>query len=93
IQLRTNHIPLNAYLHRIGKAESKKCDSCWRVRHEVVTETVVHFLFECPSFDYERHDLDRKLGAQSRNLRAILANKDHVKELIRYIGRTRRLKK
>ena len=93
IQLRTNHIPLNMYLHKIGKVESKRCGSCWRVRHKVITETVIHFLFECPTFNYERLDLDHKLGAQSRSLRKILGNKDHIKELIRYIGRTGRLKK
>ncbi|KAF8815587.1 hypothetical protein BYT27DRAFT_7020212, partial [Phlegmacium glaucopus] len=93
IQLQTNHIPLNTYLHQIGKVKSKRCSSCWRIRHEEVMETVVHFLFECPTFNYERHDLDRKVGAQSRNLRGILVNKDHVKELLWYIGRTGRLKK
>ncbi|KAF8807111.1 hypothetical protein BYT27DRAFT_7009031, partial [Phlegmacium glaucopus] len=91
-QIRTNHFPLNAYLHRIGKAESKRCKPCWRLRLSDVAETVTHFLFECPSFDYERHDLDRRLGARSRDLRAILAKKDYIKELLRFIGRTGRLK-
>ena len=81
------------YLHKIGKVNSKRCSSCWRVRHEDVTETVIHFLFECPTFDYERHDFDHTLGAQLRNLRTILGNKEYVTELIRYIGRTGRLKK
>ena len=93
IQLQTNHILLNVYLHKIGKVDSKRCSSCWRVQHKDITETVIHFLFKCPTFDYERHDFDHKLGAQSRNLRTILGNKEHVKELIRYIGRTGRLKK
>ena len=87
IQIQTNHFPLNTYLHKIGKTETKRCANCWRFRHEEVTEKVTHFLFECPSFDYERHDLDHKLGHQSRNLRAILSKKDHVKVFLHYIGR------
>ncbi|KAF8812147.1 hypothetical protein BYT27DRAFT_7087882, partial [Phlegmacium glaucopus] len=89
----TNHFPLNACLHQIiGKSNSKRCNSCWRQQREDITETVIHFLFECPSFDYERHSLDQMLGNRSRNLRAILSNKDRIKELLCYIGRTGQLK-
>ena len=83
-----NNFPLNAYLHRIGKVASKQCSSCWNICQEVVTKMIIHFLFECPLFNYQRHDLNRKLGTRSRNLRAILANKDHIKELLSYIGCT-----
>ncbi|KAF8807973.1 hypothetical protein BYT27DRAFT_7012773, partial [Phlegmacium glaucopus] len=91
-QIRTNHFPLNAYLHKIGKLDSKWCESCRRLRFIEVAETVTHFLFECPSFNYEREELDRLLGVRSRNLRAILLKTGYIKELLRYIGRTGRLK-
>ena len=56
-------------------------------------ETVTHFLFECSSFKYERHTLDRKLGRSSRDLKKILLDPDHVHMLLSYIGRTRQFRK
>ena len=41
---------------------------------------------------YERHDLDRKLGRASRDLKTILSNAEHVRALLKFIGRTRRFK-
>ena len=91
-QIRSNHLPLNSYLHRIGKLPTKRCAHCWRTRRADVSEMVTHFLFECPAHDYERSDLDRELGAASRDLKTILSDTDKTRELLRYIGRTRRLK-
>jgi len=88
IQLQTNHFSINAYLHKIGKSNTKRCESCYRVRSDKITETITHFLFECQSYNYERHNLDRILGARSRNLKAILAKKNHIKTLLCYIGKT-----
>jgi ribonuclease HI len=91
-QIRSNHLPLNGYLHRIGKITSKRCDQCWRRRRVDSPETITHFLFECPSYDCERHDLDAKLGRSSRDLKTILADPDKARDLLSYIGRTRRFK-
>jgi hypothetical protein len=91
-QIRSNHLPLNSYLYKIGKATFKRCEQCWRRRRNEVTETVTHFLFECSSYDYERHDLDRALGRSSRDLKAILTDLDKIRTLLRYIGRTGRFK-
>ena len=91
-QLRSNHLPLNSYLHRIGKTPSKRCEQCWRRRRVESTETVTHFLFECPSFERERHVLDAKLGRSSRDLKTILSDVDKTRALLSYIGRTRRFK-
>ena len=41
-QLRSGHVPLNAYLHRIKKVDSPICQSCNQHR-----ETVLHFLLHC----------------------------------------------
>ncbi|KAH9886250.1 hypothetical protein C8Q73DRAFT_839981 [Cubamyces lactineus] len=43
IQFRTNHVPLQAYLMRIGKADSAACPTCG-----AAAETVAHFLLACP---------------------------------------------
>jgi hypothetical protein len=77
-QICSNHLPLNNYLHKIGKASFKRCDRCWRRRRVEATETVTHFLFECPAFDYERHNLDRKLGWSSRDFKTILSEPDNI---------------
>ena len=91
-QIWSNHLPLNSYLHKIGKLPSKKCDQCWRRRHTDTPKTVTHFLFECPAFDYERHELDRDLGRSSRDLKEILSDPDSTRVLLRFIGRTKRFK-
>ena len=51
-QLRTSHIPLNKYLHHIKAVNSSCCPVCGDP-----TETVRHFLLECPKYDHERHIL------------------------------------
>ena len=92
VQLRTRHIPLNAYLHKIGKAASSRCEACWLRSEQNTEETVRHFLFECPEYAAERSQLQTKLGRDARDLKTILKNKEKTKELIRYIARTKRLR-
>jgi hypothetical protein len=50
VQLRTGHVPLNAYLFRINKSDTDICPSC-----RDAPETVHHFLFDCVSYGQERH--------------------------------------
>ena len=50
---------------------------------------VIHYLFECPSYDYKRHSLDAKLECSSRDLKAILSDKEAICKLIRFVGRTK----
>ena len=57
-----------------------------------VTETVVHYLFECQAYREERYDMDRALGRLSRDLWGILASLDGIKELLKYVGRMARFK-
>ncbi|KAF8801937.1 hypothetical protein BYT27DRAFT_7197650, partial [Phlegmacium glaucopus] len=56
-----------------------------------VPQSLTHYLFKCPSYNYKRHSLDTKLGHNSRDLRLILSNKDTTSELLRYIGQKRQL--
>lgn len=55
---------------------------------------MVHYLFECQAYAAlaERYDMDRALGRYSRDLKAILASLDRIKELLRYVGRSGRFK-
>jgi len=82
------HIPLNKYLFDIKRADTNKCMACQRE----TTESVRHFLFECPTYNHERHRLNVQLGQNSRNLKTIFANPKHVKELLIYVGCTEWLK-
>jgi 3-methyladenine DNA glycosylase Tag len=91
-QLRTEHIPLNKYLHRIKKSETNKCTACPQITGSAATESVRHFLFECPAYNNERRRLDAKLGRNSKDLKAILANPEHIKDLMQFIGQTERFK-
>jgi len=94
LQLRSGHIPLNAHLFKLNCSDTDKCLAC--ITRRGVTpakETVTHFLFNCPAYRYERHELDRALGRLNRNLEAILDNRKLTQELLRYIGRTKRLKR
>jgi len=90
-QLRTRHIPLNAYLHKIGKSDSSRCEACWRRHQEIIHESVQHFSFECPEHFLERSRLEHKLGRDAQDLQTILKCKDKTLELIQYIRRTKRL--
>jgi len=93
MQLRMGHIPLNSYLHCIKKSATRHCESCWGITRLEVTETVIHFLFECQVYVAEQYDMDRVLGRQSRDLQGIMASLDGVKELLKYVGRMARIKK
>ena len=48
-QLRTNHIPLQAYLHRFRLVDSPICQQCLEA-----PETVSHFLFFCNKYTAQR---------------------------------------
>ncbi|KAJ3492820.1 hypothetical protein NLJ89_g11157 [Agrocybe chaxingu] len=94
IQIRSGHIPLNAYLFRFGKSDTKRCNACWRRSggHLDVAETVRHFLFECPSYQWERSEMDEEIGPTNTNLRAILKSKKSVEALLKFVSKTRRLR-
>ena len=46
-QVRIGHILLNSYLFCIKKSGTSRCEACWGIGQVVITETVVHYLFEC----------------------------------------------
>jgi len=93
MQIQMGHMPLNSYLHRIKKLNTRHCESCWGRGRQEVTETVVHFLFECQEYAVEQYDMDKVLGHHSRDLQVILASLDNIKELLKFIGRMARFKK
>ncbi|KAL1746881.1 hypothetical protein HDZ31DRAFT_61821 [Schizophyllum fasciatum] len=90
VQLRINHIPLRAYLHKVRKADTADCPSCaTHGRH--VSETTHHFLFDCPAYRTQRQGLTNMLGRHARNFRTLLGTKGGIIALLRYIAHTKRL--
>ena len=65
---------------------------CWGANRLMITETVIHYLFECQAYAMERYDMDKALGRYSRDLQGILASLDRIKELLKFVGRTARFK-
>ena len=90
-QIRTGHIPLNLYLHRIKKVDSSDCTTC-QDRGQTTKETLTHFLFECEAYNREQHELDCEMRRDSRDLSALLGLAKGVKVLIDYIDKTGRLR-
>lgn len=83
-QIRTGHVPLNAHLHRIQRADSPECPCC--KRHP---ETVFHYLIECPSHRAPRSRLRRKIGYSKFNIATLLTDRATLKHLFRYINDTK----
>ena len=91
-QIRCGHIPLNAYLSRIGKSDTEFCQACLDrgdgIQHR---EKVNHFLFECPSLAQEREILVGKVKMRHLNLHDLMEQTDRIRELASFIGKSGRL--
>ena len=68
LQLRTNHVPLQTYLARIGKVLSPTCPTCGEA-----AETVAHYLLTCRRYLAPRHTL-RLAVSGPLSLRSTLGN-------------------
>ena len=90
IQIRSGHLPLNAYLYRIGKAASSHCQRCEEgPERELVVESVGHFLYDCAAYSSQRRALFRAVGARNTELRNIMAEEKRMKALAIYTITTR----
>jgi len=88
IQLRTGHVPLQAYLYRFKLAETSSCSSCGNE-----PETVCHYLMHCSAYDEQRRRLRRTLGRDQSLGLEILGDQRRMKALLDYINDTRRFEK
>ncbi len=89
IQLRTGHVPLNAYLYRFKKVDFPFCEKCFANGVEA-KETVYHFIFECPSHQKLRGEIRKELGRGATSFRNIMGDPKAVKAMLKYVGKTRR---
>ncbi|KAG2048698.1 hypothetical protein BDR06DRAFT_867019, partial [Suillus hirtellus] len=87
IALRTQHIPLHKYLHRIGKERSPHCPHC-----PGTDETVPHLLLDCPQYRHERHAMIIALGREATSIAFLLSDPAATSHLVRYINTTGRFK-
>ncbi|KAG2739806.1 hypothetical protein P692DRAFT_20755309 [Suillus brevipes Sb2] len=85
-QLCTGHAPLNKFLHQIAKSPTARCQQC-----NERDESVHHFIMSCHKYARQRAALRAAAGPQATNLQYLLSNIDGVKELLKFVARTRRL--
>jgi ribonuclease HI len=91
VQVRSGHLPLNSYLHRIGKIESKRCQACQvNPTDETPTEDLNHFLYDCEAHSNQRRTLIRTIGAENFAIKDIMLKEKRMKALAQYIIRTKR---
>ena len=84
-QLRTGHIPLNAYLNRFKRKDSAQCPACGAHK-----ETPQHFLLECPAYAYERWKLRPRKGEIEMKFAEILTSEKKSLTLAHYMKATGR---
>ena len=87
MQLRTGHVPLQAYLERIGKELTRTCPTCGEA-----PETVYHYLVECSTYSLHRAVHFAGLGRADRNLKHLLTSDRALRPLLEYINATERLR-
>ena len=91
IQVRSGHFPLNSYLHRIGKSDSKRCQACRQETHgEAPTEDISHYLYECSAYSRQRRTMVNLLGEGNSALKDIMLQEKRMKALAHYIVLTKR---
>ena len=79
-QLRSGHIPLNAYLHRFKILESAQCPAC-----RAPKETPQHFTVECPAYAHERRRSLKPKGRPELKYAEIKGRKNEATALAHYI--------
>ena len=87
IQLRTGHVPLQAYLHCFKLVETPVCPTCGDE-----PETVTHYLMYCSIYDTQRRRLQRTLGRDQSLGLEILGDERRLRALLGYINDSGRFK-
>ncbi|EIW83653.1 hypothetical protein CONPUDRAFT_50829, partial [Coniophora puteana RWD-64-598 SS2] len=88
LPVRTRHIALNAFLHRIRVVEDPYCTHCERGAEE----TIRHFLFDCPAWGRSRRVMVRETGRHAESLAYLLNEERGVRSLMKFINATGRFR-
>jgi ribonuclease HI len=83
-QLRSGHIPLASYLHRIKAIDSGLCPRCQ------VPETVDHYLTKCERFSDQRSSLRKSIGRRPMCLSTLLGIPKMMKHTLAFVHATNR---
>ena len=86
-QLRSGHVPLNHYLHRFKRVDNPRCPTCGHP-----TETVEHYILQCPKYRHKRWTLLRRAGGAHPKLIKLLANDKIITALVNYMDVMERFK-
>ena len=86
-QMHITHVPLNKFLARINKVDTAQCPACG-----ASSETIAHFLLECPGYAHERWTLEARLTKKGRAMTVedILGNMDTMIPLVNFIEASHR---
>ena len=80
-RIRSGHVALNGYLHRIKRRDDPFCEHCPQTK-----ETVRHYILECPA----RRELQRTtlnpLGRHARNLSHLLSTTSRTTALCKFVS-------
>ena len=85
VQLHTGHALLNKHLNCIKKSDTASCLQC----ADDQTETIHHYMFDCPRYNRERHILQQKLGHNTHSTAYLLSDKTTQQALFRFIDSTK----
>lgn len=84
-QLRTGHVPLNAFLEKIKRVDEARCPACGHPK-----EDAKHYLMDCPKYAHERWALYRSCKAKRPTMKDLLNEESMMIPLANYIQATRR---
>ena len=81
------HIPLNEYLYKVKAVDNARCPACG-----AATESVRHFLMECPIYAHERWIMEKGIRKANKALmlRNLIGDAEALDLLINYISATHR---
>ena len=85
LQMRTEHVPLNAYLSRMKCAESRACPTCG-----ARSETVFHYLTECRTYERQRRTMLDGHGRRAGMMEYLLSSTKGIKATMRFVEETGR---
>ena len=80
MQFRASHVPLNKYLHQIGRSSTPECAACKQGE-----EMVHHYLLDCIAWQHKRWHLGKALGRSSKSIKEILSTRKGAIELMKFI--------
>ena len=86
-QLRTGHVPLNAYLERFKRVDSAGCPACGHPK-----EDTQHYLFDCPAYGHECWTLLQHCKTREPKMKDVLSSTDLAVPLANFIQALGRFK-